>query len=64
MNGFECVCPPGYYDYRCASVIVECNSSPCVNGGTCIDAINRSALESDDNKKVKSTIIPHVHDEC
>jgi hypothetical protein len=30
-----CQCPPGYEGDRCETVILECASDPCQNGGTC-----------------------------
>ncbi|CAH1785690.1 unnamed protein product [Owenia fusiformis] len=47
VNSFSCRCKPGYYDpnnstgnsTQCLE-IVECDSSPCQNGGTCQDGVN------------------------
>ena len=41
VNGFECDCPRGFYDYICANEINECESSPCGAHGRCMDGVNR-----------------------
>ncbi|XP_060568817.1 delta-like protein 4 [Ruditapes philippinarum] len=38
--GRACDCVPGYYGTCCQYEIYECSSSPCKNGGTCIDKVN------------------------
>ena len=41
FNG-SCCCVPGYtgnYGY-CESEVIECMSTPCQNGGSCMDLIN------------------------
>ncbi|KAI4560748.1 hypothetical protein MJG53_017377 [Ovis ammon polii x Ovis aries] len=37
LNGFRCICPPGFTGPRCEEDINECQSSPCANGGECQD---------------------------
>lgn len=39
-NGFTCQCITGFTGSNCQTNIDECQSQPCNNGGTCIDAIN------------------------
>lgn len=36
-SSFQCTCLPGYTDPTCSSPIDNCDSSPCRNGGTCIN---------------------------
>ena len=38
-NSFICTCAAGYTGNRCQTNILECNSNPCQNGGTCQDRI-------------------------
>ena len=32
---YDCLCSRGYTGRNCTELIVDCNSSPCQNGGTC-----------------------------
>ncbi|XP_072285600.1 protein crumbs homolog 1-like isoform X2 [Pyxicephalus adspersus] len=38
--GYVCRCQPGFTGKNCSINIDECTSSPCQNGGMCIDLIN------------------------
>lgn len=37
---FSCVCDPGYTGKFCHENLNDCASSPCRNGGTCLDGVN------------------------
>ena len=37
INGYECVCSPGFTGKDCDININECESNPCQNNGACID---------------------------
>ncbi|XP_073821482.1 protein eyes shut-like [Musca autumnalis] len=36
---FYCECPPGWHGRICQDEINECDSSPCQNGGMCVDKL-------------------------
>ncbi len=38
-NGYTCTCVAGYSGLNCQSDINECASNPCVNGGSCTNAM-------------------------
>lgn len=40
VNGYRCICSPGYAGDHCEKDINECASNPCMNGGHCQDEIN------------------------
>ncbi|KAK8742782.1 hypothetical protein OTU49_001670 [Cherax quadricarinatus] len=37
---FSCVCDPGFTGQYCHINVNDCESSPCMNGGTCVDLVN------------------------
>uniref|UniRef100_A0A4W6FR58 Delta-like protein n=1 Tax=Lates calcarifer TaxID=8187 RepID=A0A4W6FR58_LATCA len=39
-GNFTCICDPGFSGLYCHENINDCISSPCANGGTCIDGVN------------------------
>ncbi|XP_045483741.1 protein crumbs isoform X3 [Harmonia axyridis] len=42
-SSFNCSCLPGFIGRLCQVNVDECSSSPCLNGGQCIDKINSYA---------------------
>ena len=40
LGGYDCFCLPGYFGTHCEMEINECHSSPCNNGGHCLDVVN------------------------
>lgn len=38
INTFTCLCPPGFTGSYCQHDINECDSKPCLNGGSCQDS--------------------------
>ncbi|XP_030628483.1 protein jagged-2-like [Chanos chanos] len=39
-GNFSCDCQPGFTGTYCHENINDCVSSPCMNGGTCVDGVN------------------------
>jgi Notch-like protein len=36
-RGYHCTCPSGYTGSNCESIVDQCMSNPCLNGGICSD---------------------------
>ena len=46
-----CYCDDGYEGQLCENEILECLSSPCVNGGTCKDQVGAYRCECPEGKQ-------------
>ena len=49
VNGYECVCQPGYNGTFCETEIQECAGNPCLNGANCLATsvpVHQDSLES------------------
>lgn len=44
-RGYKCRCADGFKGQTCEQEINECLSSPCLNGGRCVDGVNRYSCE-------------------
>lgn len=40
LGSYKCLCLAGYTGTHCETDINECASSPCQNGGSCVDGVN------------------------
>lgn len=61
-TGFKCVCVDGMVGTYCSVEVNECDSSPCENGGTCIDKIGEFVCEC--FPKFKGEKCESEHDFC
>ena len=39
-GAYQCVCKPGWTGVNCEDDVNECTSSPCQNGGACVDSLS------------------------
>uniref|UniRef100_A0A8C1PET1 Neurogenic locus notch homolog protein 1 n=1 Tax=Cyprinus carpio TaxID=7962 RepID=A0A8C1PET1_CYPCA len=62
INGYECVCEPGYTGSMCNINIDDCALNPCHNGGTCIDGINSFTCLCPEGFRDATCL--SKHDEC
>lgn len=44
-GSFRCGCVDGFVGERCEMDTNECSSTPCNNGGRCVDLVNRFICE-------------------
>ena len=42
---YTCLCEAGYEGYNCDTGLEECSSSPCQNGGNCVDGVDAYECE-------------------
>ncbi|EDO39369.1 predicted protein [Nematostella vectensis] len=40
-GNYKCACTSGFTGANCETNINECASNPCLNGGTCVDGVNK-----------------------
>ncbi|KTG34823.1 hypothetical protein cypCar_00018775 [Cyprinus carpio] len=48
LNGYKCLCPPGFGGEDCSRRIIDCIDEPCLNNGTCrriVDGFECTCLE-------------------
>ena len=56
INGYQCICKPGFQGVNCEININECEPTPCENGATCIDLENRYECLCQEGFEGKQTI--------
>ncbi|XP_056010712.1 sushi, von Willebrand factor type A, EGF and pentraxin domain-containing protein 1-like isoform X1 [Ostrea edulis] len=53
LDGFSCVCKPGYRGQHCEENINECLTNICLNNSTCVDKVNEYMCVCPPNYKGK-----------
>ena len=61
FGSFECRCQPGYTGMYCDVNIDECASSPCLNGGTCMDAVGEFVCSCTEGRPRETHPLSGVH---
>ena len=62
VNSYECACVARYAGLDCQTEIIQCDVSPCQNGGACTNEINAHSCECADGYSGEDCVIDI--DEC